>query len=96
MTYSYHPHARKELDDAADYYDSIDLRLGDEFLEEIDDCISRLLMSPLAWTKLHGSVRRCRTHRFPYSLIYDLEKDQVFIVAVMHSSREPNYWADRL
>jgi plasmid stabilization system protein ParE len=96
MTYSYHPHARKELDDAADYYDSIELRLGDEFLEEIDDCISRLLMSPLAWTKLHGSVRRCRTHRFPYSLIYDVEKEQVFIVAVMHSSREPNYWVDRL
>lgn len=96
MTYSYHPYARKELDDAADYYDSIDLRLGDEFFEEIDDCISRLLMSPLAWTKLRGSVRRCRTHRFPYSLIYDLEKEQVFIVAVMHSSREPNYWVDRL
>ncbi len=35
MTYTYHPHARRELDDAADYYDSIDLRLGDEFLEEI-------------------------------------------------------------
>ena len=29
MTHSYHPNARKELDDAADYYDSIDLGLGD-------------------------------------------------------------------
>jgi hypothetical protein len=27
MTYSYHPHARRELDDAADYYDSINLKL---------------------------------------------------------------------
>lgn len=96
MTYTYHPHARRELDDAVDYYDSIDLKLGDDFLEEIDDCISRILMFPLAWTKLHRSVRRCRTHRFPYSLVYDLEEEQVFIVAVMHSSREPNYWADRL
>jgi hypothetical protein len=24
MTYSYHPHARSELNDAADYYDNID------------------------------------------------------------------------
>jgi hypothetical protein len=38
MTYSYHPHARRELDDAADYDDSIDLKLGDDSLEEIDDC----------------------------------------------------------
>ena len=96
MTYSYHPHARRELDDAADYYDNIDLKLGDDFLEEIDDCISRILMFPLAWTKMHGSVRGCRTHRFPYSVIYDLEEEQVFVLAVMHLSREPNYWVDRL
>jgi plasmid stabilization system protein ParE len=96
MTYRYHPHARRELNDAADYYDSIDLKLGDDFLEEIDDCISRILMFPVAWTKLRGSVRRCRTHRFPYSLIYDLEEEQVFILAVMHLSREPNYWVNRL
>lgn len=79
-----------------DYYDNIDLKLGDEFLEEIDDCISRILMFPVAWKKLHGSVRQCRTHRFPYSLIYDLEDEQLFIVAVMHQTREPNYWVDRL
>lgn len=96
MTYSYHPHARRELDDAADHYDSIDPKLGDDFLGEIDDCISRILMFPLAWARLHGSVRRCRTHRFPYSIIYDLEEERVFILAVMHLSREPNYWADRL
>ena len=96
MTYIYHPHARKELDDATDYYDSIDLRLGADFLEEIEECISRILLAPLAWTKVRGSARRCRTHRFPYSLIYDLERDHVFILAVMHHSREPNYWVDRL
>lgn len=97
MIYIYHPYARQELDDAADHYDSIDLKLGDDVLEEIDDCISRILMVPLAWPKAeHGSVRRCRTHRFPYSLIYDLEEEQVFILAVMHQSREPNYRVDRL
>jgi plasmid stabilization system protein ParE len=97
MIYIYHPHARQELNDAANHYDSIDLKLGDDFLEEIDDCISRILIFPLAWAKVrHGSVRRCRTHRFPYSLIYDLEENQVFILAVMHESREPNYWVDRL
>jgi len=31
-----------------------------------------------------------------YSLIYDLEDEYVFILAVMHSSRKPNYWVDRL
>lgn len=96
MTYRYHPHARSELDDATDFYDSIDANLGDYFFEEIDECISRILMFPLAWTKLRGSVRACRTHHFPYSLIYDLDEEQVFILAVMHQNREPSYWVDRL
>jgi plasmid stabilization system protein ParE len=77
MTYSYHPHAREELDDATDYYDRIDPQLGDAFLHEIDDCISRILRFPGAWTKLRGSVRRGRTHRFPYSLIYEQEDDHI-------------------
>jgi plasmid stabilization system protein ParE len=96
MTFSFHPHARKELDAATDYYDRIAPNLGDAFLEEIADCIFRILKFPQAWPKLRGSVRRCRTHRFPYSLVYDLEKEQVFILAVMHSSREPNYWVKRI
>lgn len=49
MIYRYHPHAQRELDDAADYYDIIDMELGDDFLGEIDGCISRILMFPLAW-----------------------------------------------
>jgi len=95
MTYSYHPRAREELDDAIDYYDRIDPQLGDDFLQEIEDSISRILRFPRAWTKLRGSIRRGRTHRFPYNLVYELENDHVFILAVMHSSRKPNYWADR-
>ena len=72
MTHRYHPDARKELDDATDYYDRIDLELGDAFLEEIDDSISRILRFPRAWTKLRDEVRRCLIHRFPYSLVYEV------------------------
>lgn len=95
MTYSYHPESQKELDNATDYYDQIDRELGDDFLEDIDDCIARILQFPQAWTRLRGSVRRCRTLRFPYSLVYELDNEHVFILAVMHSSRKPNYWAYR-
>ena len=48
MMHRYHPHARKELDDASAYYDRIDPQLGDDFLEEIEDCISRILRFPRA------------------------------------------------
>ncbi|HXI22262.1 MAG TPA: type II toxin-antitoxin system RelE/ParE family toxin [Pyrinomonadaceae bacterium] len=65
MTYSYHPHARKELDDATDYYDRIDPQLGDDFLKEIDDCISRILRFPRAWTNCAAQLGELEHIDFP-------------------------------
>ena len=59
MTYSYHPHARRELNDKADYYDSIDLNLGDDFLAEIDDCISRILAFAAGRQSLRWEADTC-------------------------------------
>ena len=33
---------------------------------------------------------------FPYGILYTIERDFVLIVAVMHLSREPEYWRHRL
>jgi len=42
------------------------------------------------------SVRRHLTDRFPYGVVYLVEPDYVWIVAVMHLHREPGYWHKRL
>jgi toxin ParE1/3/4 len=96
MNYHFEVHARQELRDAIAYYDSINSRLGDEFREEVARLISLLLKFPNAWPELSLSTRRCRTKRFPYALIYRIKEEVIEIVAVMHLSREPNYWVDRL
>ena len=41
-------------------------------------------------------VRRCLTRIFPFAVLYTIEQDFILIVAVMHWSREPGYWRDRL
>jgi hypothetical protein len=34
-------------------------------------------------------------HRFPFAVLYAENNDRLFILAVMHLRREPNYWAHR-
>jgi threonine/homoserine efflux transporter RhtA len=40
-------------------------------------------------------VRRCLVNRFPFGVLYSLETTGVFILAVMHNRRRPDYWKSR-
>jgi hypothetical protein len=42
-----------------------------------------------------GETRRVLVHVFPYAVLYSIEDGFVYIVAVMHCSREPGYWKTR-
>jgi hypothetical protein len=57
--------AAQELTQAVLYYDQASPGLGLEFLDEFERTIRRILLNPLAWTKVSERHRRCRRHRFP-------------------------------
>jgi hypothetical protein len=51
---------------------------------------------PFMWPEVDVEVRRCLVHRFPYGVLYSIEPDGIFILAVMHLNRDPDYWKHRL
>lgn len=51
---------------------------------------------PHAWHSLDQGIRRCRTNRFPYAVIYTLEAETVLIISVMHLHRHPDTWRKNL
>ena len=59
MTYSFHPEAEAELNQAIDYYESCTEGLGIDFALEVYEAIERIIGYPKAWPVLIGSVRRC-------------------------------------
>ena len=95
MTFSFHPEANKELWNALEYYETCERCLGEEFYLEVQTTIDRILSFPQTWPVLEAEVRRCLVHRFPYGVLYSVEPDGVFILAVMHLRRDPDYWKHR-
>jgi len=95
LKYSFHPAAEKELNDTVDYYNECQNGLGLEFAKEVYLAIQNILSFPHAWAQLSSNTRRCLTNRFPYGVIYQVTDKEVFIIAVMHLNREPNYWKKR-
>jgi toxin ParE1/3/4 len=78
------------------YYADRDPALALRFVDAVEDAIRRILDAPHRWRVLDDDVRRCLTHVFPYGVLYTIEPDFILIVAVMHGSREPGYWKQRL
>lgn len=91
----FHPEAEAEFFAAIDYYEEAETGLGQRFSLEVMASINRIATLPLAWPKLSDDIRRCLTNRFPFGIIYSVEADAIFILAVMHLRREPDYWRER-
>jgi len=95
MNHTFHPHAEKELEQIENHYDSIGEELGDRFRDEIQVAISRILKFPNGCQALSENVRRYNMRWFPYGIVYYVNPNEVFIMAVMHDRREPDYWTYR-
>ncbi len=81
---------------AARHYSSISTELGQSFYQEIERVIGNVRRHPDRYLNFQPPARRALANRFPYSVVYLDEPDQVWILAVMHAKREPAYWRERL
>jgi hypothetical protein len=90
------PPARHELQKAAHYYESCVPGLGHDFLLEVRETVQRIILWPEAWQPLDTEIRRCRTHRFPYGIVYVVEKGEVLVLSVMHLHRHSDSWRKNL
>ena len=95
MTFSFHPEAEKEFLEAINYYENRERGLGYDFAIEVFATIQNIVIYPTAWPALEVGVRRCLVHRFPYGVIYSIEQEEIFVLAVMHLHRHPDYWKNR-
>ena len=86
--------ARQELNDATYFYELQYSGLGKRFRVEVKNATKRIAEYPKAWSVERGDVRKCLLHKFPYKLLYSIETGHIFIIAVAHQHRKPDYWID--
>ncbi|MEK6335255.1 MAG: type II toxin-antitoxin system RelE/ParE family toxin [Acidobacteriota bacterium] len=90
--YRFTSSALTELKQATLHYEGKENGLGGIFLDEVDTTVARILANPNAWHPLSPRTRRCRTHRFPFGLIYQVRSDEILITSVMDLRRDPISW----
>lgn len=88
--------AENEFIETVKYYNSQSPGLGFEFAAEVVNTIDRIAKYPLAWHQLSARTRRCRTNHFPYAIVYQIRKNCIMVIAVMHLHRKPETWQERI
>lgn len=96
MKHSFHPEALEEYLGAVSYYSGMSPRLAESFIKAVESGIESVLRFPEAWQIVEEDVRRHLINRFPFGIYYCIEGDRILIYAVMHMSRQPNYWKSRI
>jgi plasmid stabilization system protein ParE len=96
MKYEFHPEAEQELYKAASRYESEVSELGLRFADEVERVIRLLLAHPELGSRLDDELRHFVLRRYPFSVVYAVVSDVVYVVAVAHGSREPGFWRQRV
>ena len=88
--------AKIELDDGKEYYEMEVIGLGKRFKQEVKRAINIIEKMPKIGSPESENIRRYILHKFPYKVLYSIEKDHIYVIAIAHLHREPMYWINRI
>jgi plasmid stabilization system protein ParE len=92
----FHPEAQDEFISGAEFYERQTEGLGLDFILTVQHTYERLLEFPASGPPFGRRPRRLLVPKFPYGLLYRVEPERIYIIAVMHLHRRPGYWRSRL
>ncbi|MCA9680703.1 MAG: type II toxin-antitoxin system RelE/ParE family toxin [Myxococcales bacterium] len=96
-----HPTALVELDEAVTDLEERRKGFGALLLDEVVHRVAQAARWPRSGAPVSGfgerhDVRQYVVKRFRYVVITAIVKKERLVIAIAHTSREPQYWRDRL
>ena len=90
------PDAEADLDSAFRWYLRIDLNLAFRFRLETVATLRRVKTFPYQFPIINLITRRALLKRFPYSIYFDLNGDEVFVIASsINAGPRPFGWTEQ-
>lgn len=95
MKIAVHP-ATAELNKAAAFYSvKANKQLGLALITEFEKSALFLSENPELGVPWVSGTRRFVMRRFPFNIMYYILSDQLFVIAIAHQKRRPDYWHRR-
>jgi plasmid stabilization system protein ParE len=88
--------AEHDIAEAKAWYDKRGRGLGDQFVLCVEEALERIRRIPGGASEVYPGVRRVMVRRFPFGVFYCIEDDQIGVIAVYDSRRDPRGWQQRI
>lgn len=88
--------AALELDEALSYFNDIHPGLADTFFQEVARAKRLISQFPFAWKNLDKKLKGFVMHHYPYTIVYQIRGEIIWVVAYAHHKRRLAYWKNRL
>ena len=95
MRVELHPEADAEFAAQVEYYEDAQPGLGRRFYRQVIGCLDWIAANPTL-PRLRKNYRRVNLKVFPFHIAYVAEADLVWVLAVAHGPRRPDYWKNRV
>jgi plasmid stabilization system protein ParE len=97
MLFRFSDLASAELAEAVRWYEHREPGLGDRFLQAVNSTIDLIQSHPDIGVPRASPLpsRQFLVHGFPYRVVYRVRRDDIYVIAVAHTSRRPDYWKER-
>ena len=90
------PEAENDLKEAFSWYGDKRQGLGYDFLLQVDAGLRFIERNPEICPPEYKETRKHLIKRFPYKIIYLVEKERIIVLAVIHGKRSPNLIKKRI
>lgn len=85
-----------DIKSAVDWYNHELNGLGQRFFLSFEQSTNQITRNPFHYTFITKHVRRCPVRKFPYSILYIVEGNDIYILAVIHRRRSNAYIRKRI
>jgi plasmid stabilization system protein ParE len=92
----FRPEAAADVSSARRWYENQQGGLGSRFVQSLSETVTRIQDMPRMYVSVFEGVRRAKLRKFPYLIYYRLLPDSIEVLAVLHGSRHPDIWQQRV
>ena len=89
MKLRYTDRAKDDLEIAFAWYERQRRGLGFDFLDCVEAALQNVIDNPEMYRKRYSNFRGCVIRRFPFTVFYTIESDEIVVHSVFDSRQNP-------